>query len=148
MRTRRCVGRTATSDWVCVVTLLTAVGMTAYATALSGQNVTREGNQLSQLYSMAQAQMQADAQVRTAQAQGAATKEAALERSRTKMAELYLRYPTAEVQRMVATGVDPEGNPISPENLAVLTGRLQSMQSASPFEQWLASQGPAVRTGQ
>lgn len=101
-----------------------------YDATLSGQNVTREGNQLSQLYSMAQAQMQADAQVRAAQAQGAATKESALERSRTKMAELYLRYPTAEVQRMVATGVDPEGNPISAENQAVLAERLRNANPA------------------
>jgi len=118
-----------------------------YDATMSGQNVQRELGQLGQLYSMAQAQMQADAQVRAAQAQGAATKESALERSRTKMAELYLRYPTAEVQRMVATGVDPEGNPISAENQAVLAERLRNANPAPAalFDEILRQQAASRR---
>ena len=121
-----------------------------YDATLSGQNVTREEGALSRLFSLRQAQMQADAAQRSAQAQAEATRYAANERTLTRMAENYLRYPTAEVERMVATGQDSEGNVIPPEMYNQLAERLQKSRAGrvSPIEALLAQQLGSSRTGQ
>lgn len=109
-----------------------------YDAAMSGQNVTREEGMLSRIFGLRQAQMQADA-----------TRANALEEARTRMAENYLRYPTAEVERMVATGQDLQGRVIPPEIRAQLAQQLRESRAGqmSPLDALLAQQLPASPAG-
>lgn len=110
-----------------------------YDAAMSGQNVAREEGMLSRIFGLRQAQIQADA-----------TRANALEEARTRMAENYLRYPTAEVERMVATGQDREGRVIPPEVRTQLSQQLREARAGqmSGLEAIFAQQLPPSRTGQ
>jgi hypothetical protein len=109
-----------------------------YDAAMSGQNVTREEGMLSRIFGLRQAQIQADA-----------TRANALEEARTRMAEMYLKYPTAEVERMVATGQDPKGEVLPPETRTQLAQQLRESRAGqmSALDALLAQQLPASPAG-
>ncbi len=109
-----------------------------YDAAMSGQNVAREEGMLSRIFGLRQAQIQADA-----------TRANALEEARTRMAENYLRYPTAEVERMVATGQDLQGRVLPPETRTQLAQQLRESRAGqmSALDALLAQQLPASPAG-
>ena len=120
-----------------------------YDATLSGQNVTREGNLLSQEYENARARLQAATQRYGYDTQADTQRFVAGEGTRNRMAEMYLKYPTAEVERMVATGQDREGRVIPPEIRAQLAQQLRESRAGqmSPLEALLAQQLPSSPAG-
>ena len=109
-----------------------------YDAAMSGQNVAREEGMLSRIFGLRKAKLAA----KSAQA-------VALEEARTRMAEMYLKYPTAEVERMVATGQGPKGEVLPPETRTQLAQQLRESRAGkmSALDALLAQQLPASPAG-